>query len=60
VIRDGFPAGLDPNGHVSLGFVQACQAFFVQQHYMQAPIDLSTVIDTSFAQSSVARLGVYS
>ena len=60
VIRDGFPAGLDPNGHVSLGFLQACQEFFVQQHHMQAPIDLGKVVDTSFAQSSVARLGVYS
>jgi NitT/TauT family transport system substrate-binding protein len=59
IVRDAFPAGLDPNGHVSLGFLQDCQEFFVQQHDLQAPIDLTKVVDPSFAQSSVARLGVY-
>jgi NitT/TauT family transport system substrate-binding protein len=59
IVRDAFPAGLDPNGHVSMGFLQACQMFFVQQHDLQAPIDLTMVVDPSFAQSSVARLGVY-
>ena len=60
LIRNGFPAGLDPNGHVSRSFLEACQKFFVQQHYMQKPIDLNKVIDTAFAQAAVARLGTYS
>jgi len=60
VIRDGFPAGLDPNQHVGRKFLEDCQTFFVQQHDMQKPIDLGKVIDESFAQAAVARLGKYS
>jgi NitT/TauT family transport system substrate-binding protein len=59
VIRNGFPAGLDPNGKVSVRFLQQCQDFFIQQHYLQAPIDLKRLVDTSFADSTVARLGEY-
>lgn len=59
VIRDGFPAGLDPNGHVSRKFLEECQAFFVKQHYMDATIDLNKVLDPAFAKASVARLGSY-
>lgn len=59
VIRNGFPAGLDPNGKVSLRFLEECQAFFIQQRYLQAPIDLRRLVDTSFVDSTVARLGEY-
>jgi NitT/TauT family transport system substrate-binding protein len=59
IIRNGFPAGLDPNGRVSLSFLEQCQDFFIQQHYLQAPIDLKQLVDTSFATASVARLGPY-
>lgn len=59
VIKSAFPAGLDPNGRVSLGFLQACQTFFIQQRYLQTPIDLGLLVDPSFADSTVARLGEY-
>jgi NitT/TauT family transport system substrate-binding protein len=59
VIRDGFPAGLDPNGRVNERFLNECQAFFVQQKYLPEPIDLKRLVDMSFADATVARLGEY-
>ena len=59
VIRNGFPAGLDPNGKVSVRFLRQCQDFFIQKHFLQAPIDLKQLVDPSFADSTVARLGEY-
>jgi NitT/TauT family transport system substrate-binding protein len=60
VIRDGFPAGLDPNGRVNVPFLEQCENFFIQQRYLQAPIDLRQLVDPSFADSTVARFGKYS
>lgn len=59
IIRDGFPAGLDPNGKVSARFLEECQAYFVEQHFLPATIDLKRLVDPSFANSTVARLGEY-
>ena len=59
VVRNGFPAGLDPNGRVSVPFLEQCQTYFIEQHYLQAPIDLKQLVDASFADSTVARLGEY-
>lgn len=59
VMRNGFPAGLDPNGHVDLPFLAACQAWFIAQNYLDKPIELSRLVDPSFAASTVARLGAY-
>jgi NitT/TauT family transport system substrate-binding protein len=59
VVRDGFPAGLDPNGRVNAHFLDECQQYFIQQKFLQQPTDLSKLIDTSFADSTVARLGEY-
>jgi NitT/TauT family transport system substrate-binding protein len=59
VVQKGFPAGLDPNGRVNRPFLEACQSFFIQQHYLDKPIDLGKLVDPSFADSTVARLGEY-
>ena len=59
VIRNGFPAGLDPNGKVNVAFLKQCEDFFIQQRYLQAPIDLGQLVDPSFADSTVARFGKY-
>lgn len=59
IIRKGFPAGLDPNGKVNVLFLEQCQAFFIHQHYLQAPIDVRKLVDTSFSRSTVSRLGEY-
>ena len=59
VIRDAFPAGLDPNGKVNVPFLEQCETFFIQQRYLQAPVDLGQLVDPSFADSTVARFGKY-
>jgi NitT/TauT family transport system substrate-binding protein len=59
VIRDGFPAGLDPNGRVNLRFLDECQQYFIEQKYLQEAIDLKRLVDMSFADNTVARLGEY-
>jgi NitT/TauT family transport system substrate-binding protein len=59
IMRNSFPAGLDPNGHVDLPFLAECQRWFVARHYLDAPIDLSKLVDPSFAASTVSRLGEY-
>ena len=59
VVRDGFPAGLDPNGRVDMVFLDECQRYFIEQQYLQAPIDLTKLVDVSFADNAVSRLGEY-
>ncbi len=59
IIRNAFPAGLDPNGKVDVRFLEECQAYFIQQHYLETPIDLRKLVDPSFAGSTVARFGEY-
>jgi NitT/TauT family transport system substrate-binding protein len=59
VIRNGFPAGLDPNGRVNLDFLAECQRYFIAQHFLDTPIELSRLVDPSFANDTVARLGEY-
>jgi NitT/TauT family transport system substrate-binding protein len=50
---------MDPNGKVDVASVQAQMDWYVQMGYLSAPIDLSKVIDASFATAAVAQLGPY-
>lgn len=59
IVRDGYPAGLDPNQHVSLASLSALQGFFVQQRFLQQPIDVGRIVDQSFADAAVRELGHY-
>lgn len=59
IIRDGFPAGLDPNQHVSIEFLSRLQQFFIAQGFMRASVDVSQYADLSFAQAAVKALGEY-
>jgi len=59
LIRDGFPAGLDPDQRVNVAALEGFQQFFVEQHFMRDPIDVNKVVDSSFAEASVKQLGSY-
>ena len=59
IVRDAFPAGLDPNQRVSKAFLDRLQTFFVQQHYLRSTVDVSKVLDLSFADAAVKELGPY-
>jgi NitT/TauT family transport system substrate-binding protein len=58
-VRESFPAGLDPNQHISLEFLDELQTFFVKQNFLRTPIDVRKVVDLSFAKAAEKELGTY-
>jgi NitT/TauT family transport system substrate-binding protein len=58
-IRDSNPVGFEPDQLVNKGFFDQAQKFFVAQKLLAGPIDLDRLIDPSFAQAAVAKLGPY-
>lgn len=59
LVNDTFPPGLDPNQVLDTDSLNHVQDFFVSLGDMPRPVPLDQLIDPDFAQSSVARLGVY-
>ena len=59
MVRDSFPAGLDPNQVVDEQSLAPYQTFFISQKMIQSPADLSKLVDTSFARAAVEALGPY-
>ena len=53
------PAGLDRTAGLEMPSVRRDLAYYEQTGKLSAPIDLSKVIDTSFAEYAVQRLGPY-
>jgi NitT/TauT family transport system substrate-binding protein len=54
----GFPQ-LNPDGKVNLATIQDVMQWYVQMGYLSEPVDLSRVVDSSFMEAAVARLGTY-
>jgi NitT/TauT family transport system substrate-binding protein len=59
MVRDSYPAGLDPNQAVDEQSLAPYQTFFVAQKMIPVMADLSKLVDTSFAQAAVRALGPY-
>ncbi len=59
VIREGFTAGLDPNQGVNIAALEAFQKFFVAQNMIRTPVDVTRIVDTSFAKAAIQALGPY-
>ncbi len=59
VVRDSYPAGIDPNQRLDRGFIDRMQQFFVRQKMLAQPTDLGAMIDPGFAERAVAALGPY-
>jgi len=51
--------GIDPNGAVNTKSLDAAQQYFVQKGSQTKAIDMSKVVDTSFAEGAVKELGSY-
>jgi NitT/TauT family transport system substrate-binding protein len=51
--------GIDPNGAVNAKSLDAAQQYFVQKGTQTAALDMSKVVDTSFADEAVKQLGAY-
>jgi NitT/TauT family transport system substrate-binding protein len=51
--------GIDPNGAVNVKSLDAAQQYFVTKGSQTKAIDMSKVVDTSFAEEAVKQLGPY-
>ncbi len=58
-VRNSFPAGIEPNQRLSLEFIDELQKFFIDQHFLRAPINVEKVVDFSFARTAEKELGTY-
>ena len=54
------PAGLDPDGKLDVQSMQADLAYYQETGQVKDPVDLSTLIDTSFQTAAVKALGPFS
>jgi NitT/TauT family transport system substrate-binding protein len=59
IVRESFPAGMDPNQRVNLKFLEELQSFFVKENYLRSKIDVNKIVDLSFADAAVKELGAY-
>lgn len=50
-------AGLSPDQSVSVEFIERVQTWFVERSLVENPVDVASVIDTSFAEKARAELG---
>ena len=57
-VRESFPAGLDPNQHISLEFLDELQTFFIKQNFLRTPIDVIRWLISSL-QGKRRELGTY-
>ena len=51
--------GIDPNGKVNLDSLDAAQKYFVAKGTQTKALDMTKIVDQSFAQEAVRRLGSY-
>ena len=51
--------GIDPNGAVNAKSLDAAQQYFVTKGSQQKALDMTTVVDASFASAAVKELGTY-
>jgi len=51
--------GIDPNGKVNVDSLDAAQKYFVAKGTQTKALDITKIVDQSFAQEAVRRLGTY-
>ncbi len=54
-----YPAAIDPDGRVDVASLKDNQDWFVRQGFVQTPVDVDRIVDTSFADAAVQRFGPY-
>jgi NitT/TauT family transport system substrate-binding protein len=50
---------IDPVGKVNLSSIEDVMRWYVHMGYLSEPVDLKTIVDTSFVDAAVAKLGAY-
>lgn len=59
IVKASYPFWIDPDQKVNVAAMDVLQTFFIDQHMLTTHIDLSKVVDPSFAEAAVASLGAY-
>lgn len=59
IVREAYKGGLDPNQQVDMESLAAFQKFFVQEGQLREEIDVNQLVDPSFANAAVKKLGHY-
>ena len=59
VVRASYPFWIDPNQRVNTSAMDVLQTFFMDQQMLTTRIDLTKIVDPSFAEAAVASLGTY-
>jgi NitT/TauT family transport system substrate-binding protein len=54
------PAGLNPDGKLDVQSMESDLAYYRESGQVKDPVDLSTLVDTSFQTAAVKALGAYS
>lgn len=57
IILASNPVGYAPTQQLNLEFLQQAQQYYLDQRYLQTPVDLKKLVDPSFAQAAVRALG---
>lgn len=57
IIAKSFPPGLDPDQRVSTEGMQVFQKFYQDQNLLRKPIDVTKLIDSTYADAAVKALG---
>ena len=50
---------INPDGKVNLASIHDLMRWYVQMGYLSEPVDLNRVVDPSFVEAAVAKLGAY-
>jgi NitT/TauT family transport system substrate-binding protein len=53
-------AHIDPDGKVNVASVEDLMQWYVKMGYLSSPVGVATVVDSSFTEAAVAKLGAYS
>lgn len=58
-IENTYPAGLDPDQNVDLGWLQTCEDFYHANGTLDVSVNPADLVDTSFRDAAVRQLGSY-
>jgi NitT/TauT family transport system substrate-binding protein len=58
-IANTYPPGLDPNQQINLDWIQTCEDFYLKQGTLDVRVDPADMVDTSFRDQAIKKLGEY-
>jgi ABC-type nitrate/sulfonate/bicarbonate transport system substrate-binding protein len=59
LVAKSHPSGLDPEQRLDVPYLKRLQDFYVGRHLLPRPVDVTKLVDTSFADHARAQLGPY-